>query len=88
MTLARSFWIPLACLVAVEVYASGFDGWGAWATAPLFLLPGILSLSIGLMGAAQCVAELRGGSLQRRSVAWTLVAAAPLFWLLVRRHIL
>jgi hypothetical protein len=34
-------WVPLASFVAVEVYAAGFDGWGAWSTGPLFLVPAL-----------------------------------------------
>lgn len=85
--LARWFWIPVACLVAIEIYASNFDGWGAWATAPLFLLPLVLSLSIAGAGVVQCVLEFRARSARASSSAFTVVAARPSFWLLVRRHI-
>lgn len=85
--LTQSFWVPAACLVAIEIYAANFDGWGAWATAPLFLLPLVLSLVIAGAGVVQCVLELRHGSLRRSSVVFTLVAALPFFWLLVRRHV-
>jgi hypothetical protein len=85
--LARSFWIPATCLVAIEVYASNFDGWGAWATAPLFLVPLILSVAIAGSGGIQCVLEFRAKSARLSSIAFTLLAAVPLFWILVRRHI-
>jgi len=84
--LARWFWIPVACLVAIEIYAGRFGGWGAWATAPLFLLPLLLSLSIAGGGVVQCVREFRAGSPRASSIAFTLVAALPSLWLLVRRH--
>jgi hypothetical protein len=74
-------------LIAVEVYASNFDGWGAWATAPLFLVPLVLSLGIAAAGVLQCVREFRAGFLRGSSVLLTLVAAAPFLWLLVRRHL-
>jgi hypothetical protein len=85
--LARTFWIPAACLVAIEIYSSGFDGWGAWSTAPLFLVPLVLSLSIAGAGTLQCILEIRAGSSSLSNLVYTLVAAVPLLWILVRRHI-
>jgi hypothetical protein len=85
--LALACWVPLVSLVAVEIYARGFEGWGAWAAAPLFLLPLLLSLVIGGAGAVQCWSEIRAGSLRPSTVVSTGVAALPLAWLLVRRHL-
>lgn len=85
--LARTFWVPVACLVAVEAYARGFDGWGAWATAPLFLLPLALSVAIAGAGAVQCILEVRAGTARTSSAVYTAVAAVPLVWLIVRRHV-
>jgi hypothetical protein len=86
-SLARSFWIPAACLVAIEIYASSFDGWGAWATAPLFLVPLVLSLAIAGAGAVQCILEFRARSTRLSSIVFTVLAALPFLWFLVRRHI-
>ena len=85
--LARSFWISVASLVAIEFYASGFDGWGAWATAPLFLVSLLLSLVIASVGTLQCVLEFRAGASRLSSIVFTFVAALPFLWLLVRRHV-
>jgi len=57
--LGRIFWLPAAVLVVVELYASRFDGWGAWATGPLFLLPLILSLILSITGAVESIVEIR-----------------------------
>ena len=76
----------MASLVAVEIYASGFDGWGAWATAPLFLVPFVLSLVVAGSGAMQCVREYQIESLRLQTVAFTVVAALPTLWLFVRRY--
>ena len=84
--LSRIFWIPLACLVAVELYARSFDGWGAWATAPLFLLPFVLSLAIAAGGTYQAVSELRSGAARSSTLLFSAIAAAPIAWLMVRRH--
>jgi hypothetical protein len=73
-------------LIAVEIYARGFDGWGAWATAPLFLVPGLLGLAIGVAGISRCIWELRRGSLEVATAVFTALAVLPVAWLLVRRH--
>ena len=67
----------MASLIAVEIYASGFDGWGAWATAPLFLVPFVLSLAIAGEGAVQCLLELRVRSSRLSSAVFAVVAALP-----------
>lgn len=85
--LARFFWIPAATLVAVEIYAGQFDGWGAWATATLFLLPLILSVVIASAGLVKCIVELRKGSPYVLYMVFTVVAALPLLWLIFRRQI-
>lgn len=85
---ARWFWTPVACLVAIEIYAADFDGWGAWATAPLFLLPLVVSLFVAGAGVVQCVLEFRAGSTRASSIVLTVVAALPSLWLLVRRHVM
>ena len=82
------FWIPLASLIATEVYVSNFDGMGAWAAAPLFLLPLFLSIVISGAGLMRCLLGLRRGTLPIVGVLLTAVAAAPLLWLLVRRFVM
>ncbi len=82
----RVFWLPAACLVAVELYARNFDGWGAWATAPLFLLPMVLSLAIAAAGARDVFSELRSGGPRSATLILTTVAVSPFAWLMVRRY--
>jgi hypothetical protein len=84
--LAFACWLPIVILVAIEFYARSFEGWGAWSTAPLYLLPIILSVAIGAAGAAQCLYEFRAESVRSSSVISTGVALLPFLWLLVRRH--
>ena len=43
-------WMPLILLGVTEFYVRGFDGWGAWAAAPILLVPGIISLAIVIWG--------------------------------------
>jgi hypothetical protein len=87
-TLGIACWIPLASLVVIEAYVRGFDGWGAWSTAPLFLVPPALGFVIAAAGAAQCVAEARRGALRLSTPVLTAIALLPFAWLLVRRHFL
>ncbi len=82
------FWIPAATFVAVEIYAAQFDGWGAWATAPLFLVPLILSVVIATAGLVKCVVVFRGGPGRMLDILFTAVAALPLLWLVLRRQLL
>ena len=85
LMLARVFWIPLACLVAVEYAISPLEGWGAWAAAPMLLLPLGLALVIGAAGAVRCILEYRAATLRAAHLVYTLLAASPLLWLVLRR---
>ncbi len=78
---------PLASLLATEVYVSNFDGMGAWAAAPLFLLPMFLSLVITAAGVLQGALEWRQGTARASTAVFTVVALVPLLWLLVRRFV-
>lgn len=82
-----TFWLPLASLVAVEIYARSFEGWGAWSTAPLFLAPFVLSLVIGGAGLVRFASELRARRLRVSTAMLTVAALLPIAWLLVRRHV-
>ena len=86
--IGRIFWIPVAVLVVVELYASRFDGWGAWATGPLFLLPLILSLILSIAGLIETLAGLRQNRLPFSTLLYTFVAAVPLLWLMIRRYLM
>jgi hypothetical protein len=78
-------WLPLASLLGIELYVRQFDGWGAWAAAPLLLVPGLVSLPIATMGLFDCVVATRAGAPISRSLVFTLVSAVPILWLSVRR---
>lgn len=81
-------WLPLLCLLVVELYVRGFDGWGAWASAPLLLVPGLVSLAITVPALLDCAAGLRAGSLRPQTLLFAFVAALPMVWLGVRRFVL
>jgi hypothetical protein len=81
-------WLPLMILLAVEVYVAGFDGRGAWAAAPMLLLPAIASILVVFPGIARIVSQQRPAEETRRLILLTTVAAAPLGWLLVRRFVM
>jgi hypothetical protein len=80
-------WLPIASLVAVEFYVRNFDGWGAWSTAPLFLLPLILSVVIAGVGIIQLFLELRARAVRSSTVFFIAMALIPFLWLLIRRHV-
>lgn len=79
-------WLPLLLLVGLELYVRRFDGWGAWAAAPLLLLPGILSLAVTGLGVWRCVSVRREPAAARARL-YTAIAALPLAWLSVRRFL-
>jgi hypothetical protein len=81
-------WVPLILLGATEAWLRHYDGWGAWAAAPLLLGPAIISFAIVLAGIWECVKELRAGGLSQAALLYTLIAALPLIWLAVRRLVL
>jgi hypothetical protein len=78
-------WLPLACLVGIELYVRNFDGWGAWAAAPLLLVPAVVSLPIAVLGVVGCVAATRARAAVFVPLFSTLVSALPILWLAVRR---
>ena len=80
-------WMPLILQGVTEVYVRRFDGWGAWAAAPMLLVPGIISLAIVIWGIFECAAELRHGKLSQAAPMYTLIAGLPLLWLVVRRFL-
>ena len=78
-------WLPLASLLAVEIYVDRFDGWGAWSAAPLLLIPGAISLVVAVPMLVQGFREARAGTRHVATVLYLVIAALPLLWLSVRR---
>ena len=81
------YWLPVIILVVVEFYARNFDGWGEWATAPLFLLPLVFSVTIAGTGAVKLFLEFRNGSVRSLTMISIAVSLIPFLWLLVRRYV-
>jgi hypothetical protein len=79
-----SAWIPLASLLGVNLYARQFDGWGGWATAPLFLVPVFLGLVFLLIGVSQLRRERDAGGIRLGTLAACALGAAPFLWFLLR----
>jgi hypothetical protein len=77
-------WLPLASLIGVAFYARRFDGWGGWATAPLFLLPVFLSVVLLVIGASEIRDERAAGRIQLGTLAACALGAIPLLWFLLR----
>lgn len=77
-------WLPLALLIVIELYAGEFDGWGRWATAPLFLLPILLSGVLAVLGIVICRSEAGAGRSLVPVATATLAAGIPALWFLAR----
>ena len=75
--------LPLLLFAALLAYTSGLEGWGAWASGPMFLPVFGLSAVQGLVGVTIAVlAE----SLRWRTVvtAASVLAGSPAVWLPVQ----
>ena len=80
-------WLPLASLVAVEIYVGRFDGWGAWAAGPLLLVPAAISLVVAAPLVIRSLSEARSQSRPTRTFLLAVIALLPLLWLGIRRFL-
>jgi len=74
-------WIPLATFVAANLYVDRFDGWGAWAAAPILLVPVVLSAGYVLGGVLAIRTERAAGGVRLTTRLALALAAAPCIWL-------
>jgi len=77
-------WIPLLSLLVVEWQLHRVDGWSHWATAPLLVVPAMVSLCITAVVAMDFIEEWRNGSASRRVLIYMAVSSSPLLWLVIR----
>lgn len=77
-------WIPLLSLLAVEWKLHRFDGWSGWASAPLLVVPAMVSLCITAVVAMDFIEEWRNGTASRRVLVYLLISSLPIPWLVVR----
>jgi hypothetical protein len=81
-------WVPPALWVATLLYIRPYDGWGAWAAAPLLLPSVLLSAASGMLGMillGQTVA--RRQPMDRSILAATVLSGAPALYYTLR-HLL
>ena len=84
----RWLWrLPVVSMFVMEMYVRNFDGWGAWASAPLLLVPAVVSLVIVILGLVEMVIAIRAGRLNLATLLLTLIAGLPILWLGVRRFV-
>ena len=76
-------WVPVATWVWARVEVGRYDGWGAWAAAPLLLVP--VAVSALFVGVGLLVVSRRDYG-PRTPWDWTAIAAAalPLLWIALR----
>lgn len=77
-------WIPVAAFFLTKLALRRYEGWGAWAAAPLFLLPIILSASMLAVGIALAAQEHRAGLAIRWTVTAAALAGSVFAWFLLR----
>jgi len=77
-------WIPLATFVAAQRYVDQFDGWGAWAAAPILLAPVFVSAGYVLAGVLVLRTERDLGGVRPATYLALALAATPCLWLLWR----
>lgn len=76
-------WVPAATWVYARAVVDRYDGWGAWAAAPLLLVPVAVSalfVGVGLLA--------MGRPKSARAAEWDWialgVAALPMLWIAFR----
>jgi len=89
MSLAKKLYIwscplPLILLFALSLYIRKYDGWGAWAAAPMLLPAVLLSLIILVTGLGFIVHSRKSQERSGRLIIATLVAGALFIFLLLR----
>jgi hypothetical protein len=77
-------WVPAATLAGTWLYVERYDGWGAWAAAPLLLLPIGLSAVMAAVGLAFCLKALKSHGIDHLTTLATLLAALPVIWFAIR----
>jgi hypothetical protein len=76
--LVRGCWVPATLWVATLLYIRPYDGWGAWAAAPLLLPSLVLGVAAGACGVFLLGrAIVRRLPLDRAVLAATFLGAAP-----------
>lgn len=79
--LLRTCWVPAALWALTLLYIRPYDGWGAWAAAPLLLPSFILSAVWGIVGLGLIIAAAsRDRRLDPPLVAATLLSGSVVIY--------
>ena len=76
--------MPLILFFLTLVYVRGFDGWGAWAAAPILLIPVFVSIALGFVGIILIVHAAQHGRVTPSLVVATLLSGCLGIWFLGR----
>ena len=68
--------LPLVLLGLISIYVRQFEGWGAWAAAPLLIPPFILSFIMGLWGILLIRQAKRKNAPEGKLMCATLIAGS------------
>ena len=76
-------WVPVAAWIWARLEVDRYDGWGAWAAAPMLLAP--VALSALLVGLGLILVS-RPGEGRRPATVWVAIGVAglPLLWIALR----
>jgi hypothetical protein len=76
-------WVPFAAWIYARSVVDRYDGWGAWAAAPLLLLP--VAVSALFVGVGLFLVGRRDAG-RPSSWDWIAIGASslPLLWIAVR----
>jgi hypothetical protein len=84
----KGCWVPMALWIATLIYIAPYDGWGAWAAAPLLVPSVLLSIFWGAVGAGWLAYD----ALRKRPldvpVLWATLTGGVVIGYYVVRHLL
>jgi hypothetical protein len=81
----RGCWVPVALWIATLIYIEPYDGWGAWAAAPLLVPSVLLSVFWGAGGAGALAYDaVRNRPLDMPVLLATLIGGVVIGYYVVR----
>ena len=76
--------LPLVLIGLISIYVRQFEGWGAWAAAPMLIPPFILSFIMGLWGILLIRQAKRKNAPEGKLMLAALLAGSLAIWAIIR----